>query len=127
MSKPRNSNYPTLSDMGVSSPLQIDRYYITSINAIDHLRIVYDRPEDSMLTSSRSYRFPRVQKDGDSKLSMHPRLKDALAELESIMESKATKENIVAEILNEIALLEEDIALRSECLKVLVKRIPAVD
>lgn len=121
------SNYPTLSDMGVSSPLQIGKYYVTSINAVDVLRIIYDRPDDSMLTSSRSYKFPRVQKGGDGSLRMHPRLKEALAELEVIMKAKSSKENIVAEILNEIELLEEDIAIRSECLKVLVKKIPAVD
>lgn len=121
------SNYPTLSDMGVSSPLQIDRYYVTSINAVDVLRLVYDRPEDSFLTSSRSYKFPRVQKGADGKLRTHPRLKDALAELDAIMETKSSKENIVAEILKEIELLDEDIAIRSESLKVLVKRIPIVD
>jgi len=40
--------------------------------------------------------------------------------LQRIVEAKSSKENITAEILYEIAM-------RSECLKVLVSKIPAVD
>lgn len=136
MNKPKKNPYPTLAKMGVESPKQIDKYYVTSINAIDVLRIVYDRPEDSFLPSARSYKFPRVQKTpmvdgavnpGAAVLSTHPMLRDAIDELQTILEAKSSKENIVAEILSEIELLEEDIAMRSECLKVLVGKIPAVE
>ena len=57
----------------------------------------------------------------------HPKLRAALAELDMILEAKSSKETIAAEILSEIELLEEDIAIRSECLKALVSKIPAVD
>lgn len=136
MNATKKRPYPTLHEMGVESPKQIDRYYITSINRVDVLRVVYDRPEDSFLPSTRTYKFPRIQKtdpaDGTEGkkgtiMSSHPKLRLALAELETIMKAKSTKENIAAEILNEIELLEEDIAVRSECLKVLAKKIPAVD
>ena len=135
MNTPKEPKYPTLAKMGVESPKQIARYYITSINAIDVLRIVYERPEGSFLPSSRSYKFPRVQvetppDDGKPKsttLRMHPMLRDAVEELKLAMKAVTTKEDIAAEILSEIELLEEDIAIRSECLKVLAKRIPAVD
>lgn len=126
--------YPVLTEMGVESPKQIDKYYITSINRIDVLRIVYARPDESILPSSRSYKFPRIQvektEDGESKPvppRMHPKLKDAIKELDIILEAKTSKQDIVAEILGEIELLEEDIALRSECLKVLVGKIPEVE
>lgn len=136
MNKPKQTSYPTLTKMGVESPKQIDKYYITSIHSVDVLRIVYDRPENSFLPSSRSYKFPRVQEksglDGNTKaegvkLKTHPMLRDALQELKTILEARSTKENITAEILSEIELLEEDIAIRSECLKVLVSRIPKVE
>ncbi len=120
-----STDIPTLREMGVASPMQIENYYVTSINAVDVLRIVYDRPQDSILPSSRSYKFPRVQKQsGDSKLSMHPKLRDAVSELDKVLEARSSKENLVAEILNEIALLEEDIAIRGECLRMLVKKVP---
>jgi len=45
-------------------------------------------------------------------------------ELRKLLEAKSSKETIAAQILDEIELLEEDIAMRSECLKVLVAKIP---
>lgn len=125
----KKSPYPTLTQMGVESPKQIDKFYITSINQIDVLRVVYDRPEESFLPSTRTYKFPRVQdtSKSDGAMRSHPRLRAALAELKTVLDAKTTKESIAAEILGEIELLEEDIAIRSECLKVLVSKIPAVD
>jgi hypothetical protein len=137
MTTKKTNPYPTLSEMGVESPKQIDNYYITSINLVDVLRIVYHRPPGSFLTSSRTYQFPRVQEDvdagagGDEReaavLNTHPMLRAALKELQAILNAKTSKESIAAEILNEIKLLEEDIAMRSECLKALVRKIPAVE
>lgn len=136
MNKTASGQYPTLAEMGVESPKQIDNYYISSVNYIDVLRIVYDRPEDSCLPSSRTYRFPRVQdtvaegqpakKDGAAPRT-HPRLRAALTELETIFAAKSSKESIAAEILSEVELLEEDIAMRSEYLKVLARKIPVVE
>ncbi len=136
MNKSKTNPYPTLSKMGVESPKQIDNYYISSINFVDVLRIVYERPKDSYLPSSRTYKFPRVPSSDESNgqknkeagvLKTHPMLRSALEELQKIFAARSSKESIAAEILSEIALLEEDIAMRSECLKVLVSKIPAVD
>jgi hypothetical protein len=133
MAKTRMSPYPVLAEMGVQNPLQIDDYYMTSLNQVDALRIVYDRPKGSLLASSRTYRFPRVPADkakghGESAvLNTHPKLLAALDELKGILEAKSTKENLVAKILSEIGLLEEDIAMRAECLRVLARKIPAID
>lgn len=132
----KTNPYPTLSKMGVESPKQIDNYYISGINFIDVLRIVYERPKGSFLPSSRTYKFPRVQSSEDAEgqndkeagvLKTHPMLRSAIDELQRIIEAKTSKESITAEILCEIAQLEEDIAMRSECLKILVSKIPVVD
>lgn len=137
MTKKRQSTYPTLAEMGVESPKQIAKYYISSMNLVDVLRVIYERPDDSFLPSSRTYRFPRVQEKVSSDigkgekesvvLKTHPKLRAALQELDKVLEAKASKESIAQEILSEIELLEEDIAMRSECLKVLASKIPAVD
>ena len=136
MNKSKTNPYPTLNEMGVESPKQIDNYYISSINFVDVLRIVYERPKDSYLPSSRTYKFPRVPSSGESGsetdkeagvLKTHPMLRSALEELQKIIAARSSKESIAAEILSEIALLEEYIAMRSDCLKVLVSKIPAVD
>jgi len=136
MNKTKKNPYPTLTAMGVESPKQIDKYYMTSVNRVDVLRVVYDRPKDSVLPSSRTYKFPRIQVSEAAKgkeekevvfLNTHPTLRAALKELQTILEVKTSKENITAEILSEIELLEEDIAIRGECLKVLVGKIPSVE
>ena len=130
MAETRGRSYETLRSMGVESPLQIDRYYITSINFVDVLRIVYDRPKDSFLPSSRVYKFPRVtEKSGtkDSVPTTHPTLLAALDELKKILDTKSSKASIAAEIIAEIELLEEDISIRSECLKALANKLPSAD
>lgn len=128
--------YPTLYELGVTTPMQIDDYYVTNINQVEVLRIVYDRPKGSFLTSSKTYKFPRVQADPDTTvpgdaagtiLRTHPKLVAALEELEQLMKAKSRKENIAARILGEIALLEEDIAMRTECLRTLAGKIPTVE
>jgi hypothetical protein len=134
MTKTTTSAYPTLAEMGVESPKQIAGYHISSLNLVDVLRVTYERPKGSILPSSRTYKFPRVQDSAPSGgrqesvfMKTHPKLRAALEELQSILEAKTRKESIAEEILNEIALLEEDIAMRTECLKVLVSKIPAAD
>ena len=134
MTNTKKSSYPTLSSMGVESLKQIDRYYVTGINLVDVLRIIYDRPSGSFLASTRTYKFPRVQdtaaQGADGKeapvMKSHPRLRAAVAELDKLLAARSSKENIAAEILREIELLEEDIAMRGECLKELARKIPQV-
>jgi hypothetical protein len=128
--------YPTLYELGVTKPMQIGDYYVTMINHVEVLRIVYDRPKDSFLTSSKTYKFPRIPADAGTKvpgdatgtvLRTHPKLVAALEELDELMKLKSRKETIAARILGEIALLEEDIAMRTECLKILAGKIPTVE
>jgi len=121
--------------MGVESPKQIAGYHISSLNLVDVLRVTYERPKGSILPSSRTYKFPRVQdsappgsrQESSVFMKTHPKLRAAREELQSILEAKTRKQSIAQEILNEIALLEEDIAMRTECLKVLVGKIPTAD
>ena len=132
MSKTDDHPYPTLSRMGVSATKQIANYYITSMNLVDVLRIVYDRPKDSFLPSSRTYKFPRVQESAAGQqqapvLKMHPMLLAAVEELQDILGRQRRRETLAEEILDEIALLEEDIAVRAERLRALTAKIPAAD
>ena len=125
-------NYPRLSEMGVCSPLQIDKFFVSSIDRTDILRIIYERPKGSILPQSRTYRFPRIQKssvvdsgtrEAEYILETDPTLREALDELRVILESKEKNQDIAGAILEELDLLEEDIALRSEYLRVLAGKI----
>jgi len=114
--------------MGVVNPQQIDNYSVNSIGYTDVLRIVYKRPKGSLLPLSKTYKFPRVQqtvKDdvkGAAEVAMNsdPAFRAAIGELQDVLGAKGTDQDIGAAIVEELRLLEEDIALRSECIKMLL-------
>ncbi len=126
-----SNDYPNLTNMGVQHPEQIDRYSINSIDFTDTLRIIYRRPKGSLLSESRTYRFPRIQKtvsstDGgpdETVMDIDPRLTAAVDELKILTEAKQVTEDLVSEIVEELALLEEDVAMRLDCLRKRVKRL----
>jgi len=118
--------------MGVVNPLQIEKFYVNSIARTDILRIVYARPKGSILPQSRTYRFPRIQKSSlvdsgtraaEYVLEADPMLSEALDELQEILEKKGNKQEVAGAILEELRLLEEDIALRSNYMRELVSKI----
>lgn len=128
-------SYPLLTEMGVLHPLEIASYSVNSIEYTDVLRIVYERPKGSKLPGSRTYKFPRVQKslkkDGaednpPAVMESNPALRAVLAELKEVTALKERKQDVAAVMLEELRLLEEDIALRSEYLKALVAKIQSV-
>ncbi|MGB5621165.1 MAG: DUF3461 family protein [Gammaproteobacteria bacterium] len=127
--------YPRLTEMGVLHPQQISNFSVNSIAYTDVLRIVYRRPKGSILPLTRTYKFPRVQKAAEigvkkrkvkTVMESDPALREAVEELQDLMESKQQKQEVADSILEEIRLLEEDIALRAEYLRELVSKIKAV-
>jgi hypothetical protein len=118
--------------MGVLHPLQIASYSVNSIEYTDVLRIVYERPKGSKLPGSRTYKFPRVQKalkndaardDAPVVMESDPALKAVLAELKDVCARRSENLDVASLMLEELRLLEEDIALRSEYLKTLIEKI----
>lgn len=128
------NDYPQLSEMGIEHPLQIDRYQVNSIANYDVLRVIYERGSDSFLPSSRTYKFPRVQtkaaigkdeKSVQSVLETHPGLKKALAELKQIFATKECKECVAETVLEELQALEDEISMRNEYIRELVRQLGA--
>lgn len=125
------ADYPRLADMGVLHPQQIVHFSVNSLEFTDHLRIFYDRPKGSLLPASRTYKFPRVQKklekgDTDGVMASNPALLEAIDELETLIGKRESKEELAATILKELRQLEEDVAIRSACVKDLVERLRAL-
>jgi len=125
-------DYPTLSELGIQNPLQIDRYQVNSISNYDVLRVIYERESNSFLPSTRTYKFPRVQKDVaigkeeksvQSVLETHPELQKAVTELERIFATKECKECVAETVLEELQALEDEIAMRSEYIRELVRQL----
>ena len=126
-------DYPHLTEMGVIHPQQIESYSVNSIGYIDVLRIVYERPKGSLLPQTRTYKFPRVQATATSGakeetvMNSSAEFRAAVNELDSVLESKGSVRNVADHILEELRLLEEDIALRSECIKMLLGKMQVSD
>lgn len=124
------NNCPKLKEMGVRHPEHVIKYSVNSIEFTDVLRIVYKRPEGSVLPETKTYKFPRVQKTGiggdgkpTTKMVMegHPCLRAAVEELKQVLHAKKEAGTVADAILEELRLLEEDIDLRSSYIKELVK------
>lgn len=125
-------DYPQLAKMGVRHPKHIAHYAVNSIGHVDVLRIVYERPTGSLRPQTRTYKFPRVQKEADVNrdgkpediMVSNPDFRRAVEELEQLLAKKGKIKDVSGEIIEELRLLEEDIALRSECIKMLLKKMP---
>ena len=128
------NDYPQLTEMGILHPLQIERYQVNSISNYDVLRVIYERGKDSFLPSTRTYKFPRVQtkaeigkekKSVQLVLETNPELKTALAELEQLFAKKENKECVTETVLAELQALEDEIAMRNEYIRELVRQLGA--
>ena len=124
--------YPRLTEMGVANPEQIAKFAVNSINYIDYLRITYDRPKGSLLPVRRTYEFPRIPNKsaadsgkGETEVLMesNPALRDALKELQEICGTRANKQDTVAEMLDELRRLEEEVDMRRENLQALIDKL----
>lgn len=125
-------DYPQLTEMGVTHPEHIANYAVNSIGYVDVLRIVYERPSGSLRPQTRTYKFPRVQKEVDDKgksdtdavMISNPDFRRSIEELDRLLAKKGRIQDITGDILEEIRLLEEDIALRSESIRMLLRKMP---
>jgi len=127
-----STKYPTLADMGIVNPEQIDRYSLQASGNNDVLRVIYKREKGSLLPSSKKFKFPRnvriIEQDGGNKKSdtiveVSPALSRAIAELHSIVNRKHTRAEQKEIIEDEVHRLEEEISTRVTYLKSLVKAL----
>lgn len=133
--KKHMKSYPCLTEMGVLNPLQISSYSVNSVDYVDVLRVIYDRPTGSKLPGSKTFKFPRVQKNraagksadnAPAVMESDPNLRCVIQELEHATELRTKNQDIVAIMREELRLLEEDISLRSEYLRALIEKINTV-
>ena len=91
------SRFPTLSEMGVANPGEIQRYTLSTTNNIDVLRIIYKRHKGSFLPTSKRFEFGRSSKTvmadsgtqtTDILYEISPFLQKALRELDQLIDAK---------------------------------------
>lgn len=129
------TEYPRLAEMGVLHPQHIVYFSVNSLEFTDHLRIFYERPKGSLLPTSRTYKFPRVQKKlesgkvakgSDVVMESNPALREAVAELDALLGVRESKDDLASTMLKELRQLEEDVSIRTDCVKNLVEKMRAL-
>ncbi|TRW98115.1 DUF3461 family protein [Paracoccus sp. M683] len=104
--------YPTLTQMGITSPGEISSYdYFQDANDEDILRIKYRRRPGSFLPETRVYRFRRIgvaEAGGGTEIS--PTLSDAIVELDELLATKGEVLSLAAQIEDAVAAAEMELA-----------------
>lgn len=117
------SKYPKLTEMGIQHPDEIEKFTVYTVGKTDVLQIAYNRKKGSLLPVIRRYKFPQVKESvmvdsGTRKTELlfksTPAFREALHELEQLKIAKAEGLDLKAMIKDEIRLLQEDIALRTQ-------------
>lgn len=126
------SDYPNLLNMGITHPEEISKFAIYTVGNTDILQITYERKKGSLLAESRRYKFPQVKKtvmvDGgtdkaQSVFESTPAFRDALHELEQLKLAREQGKDKKAAIIDEIRLLDEEVAWRLEYIRTLTEKL----
>ncbi len=124
--------YPRLDEMGVNNPQEIEKFLIYTTEGFDILRIIYERKKGSLLPVSKNYKFARIKKsvmvDSGTRqteviFKSAPAFREALSELEQLKTARDQGADLADMITEEVRLLEEDVALRIEYIKTLIKKV----
>jgi len=115
------STFPTLTEMGINNPGEIERYSLNTTNNIDVLRIVYKRQKGSFLPTSKRFEFGRASKtivvDSGTKKTkivhvISPFLQKAMKELDGIISAKKSNIEQAKLVKLELQRLHQDMASR---------------
>ena len=114
-------SYPTLTEMGVNNPEQIERYSISTSNQTDYLRIIYRRKKGSFLPASKRFEFGRSGKtvvtDSGTRQTqvvyeISPFVQRAISELEDIVNNQKSTIEHAAVVKDELKRLHEEMTSR---------------
>ena len=115
------STYPTLSEMGIKNPGQIERYSLNTVNNVDYLRVIYKRQKGSFLPSSKRFEFGRASKtvvsdSGTQKTEIvheiSPFVRKAVAELDQLLDAKKSNVAHAKLVKEELQRLHAEMASR---------------
>jgi hypothetical protein len=126
------SNYPKLTEMGIQHPEEIEKFAVYTVGNKDILQVTYNRKKGSLLPVIRRYKFPQVKESvmvdsGTRKTqtmyTSTPAFRDALHELEKLKLARKQGKDLKALLQEEVRLLQEDVALRTEYINSLIKQL----
>lgn len=127
------SKYPNLAQMGVQNPQDIVGYTLSHIApSTDVLKIKYQRPKGSLLPVTRSYNIGRAVQtrmlDSGTATTQEiheisPVLSKAIAELDSIVDAKTSKQELKKHILTELDRVEMEFVAEMQALRQLLRKL----
>jgi hypothetical protein len=126
------SKYPKLTEMGIQHPEEIEKFAVYTVGNTDILQVTYNRKKGSLLPIIRRYKFPQVKESvlvdsGTRKtqtmFTSTPAFREALHELEQLKLARKQGKDLKALLQEEVRLLQEDIALRTEYINSLLKQL----
>lgn len=126
------SNYPKLAEMGITRPEEIEKFAVYTVGNTDILQVTYNRKKGSILPVIRRYKFPQVKESvmvdsgtrrTETLFKSTPAFREALHELEELKLARDQGKDLKAHLQEEIRLLQEDVALRTEYIQTLIDRL----
>ena len=126
------ANYPTLSEMGINNPGEIEHYSLSTTNNVDHLRVIYKRKKGSLLPTSKRFEFGRasrtVMTDSGTQATeivhdISPFLQKALQELDQLVDAKKSNLEQVKLVKQEIQRLHQEIDSRMAYIESLIDQV----
>ncbi|MDH5355975.1 MAG: DUF3461 family protein [Gammaproteobacteria bacterium] len=115
------SNYPTLTEMGINNPGEVERYSLNTVDNTDIIRIIYKRKKGSFLPASKRFEFGRSSKTivADSGTmeteivhEISPFVQKAIAELDKILDSKKSTIEHAKLVKEELRQLHQEMSSR---------------
>jgi hypothetical protein len=118
--------------MGIQHPEQIEKFSVYTVGNTDILQVAYNRMKGSLLPVTRRYKFAQVKESvmvdsGTRKTTTlyksTAEFREALDELEQLKLARAQGKDLQALLREEMRLLQEDIALRTEYIQSLIDQM----
>jgi hypothetical protein len=126
------SNFPTLTEMGINNPAEIEHYSLSSNNNVDVLRIIYKRSKGSFLPTSKRFEFGRssrtIMADSGSQTSeivhdISPFLRKAIEELDQLIDAKKSNVEQAKLIKVEMQRLHQEFSSRMSHIESLIDKL----
>jgi DNA-binding PadR family transcriptional regulator len=126
------SNYPKLTEMGIRHPEEIEKFAVYTVGNTDILQVTYDRKKGSILPVIRRYKFAQVRESvmvdsgtrkTETLFKSTPAFREALHELEQLRLVRAEGMDLKAQLQEELRLLREDVALRTDYIQSLIDKL----
>ena len=126
------SDYPKLTEMGILRPQEIEKFGVYTVGNTDILQVTYNRKKGSLLPVIRRYKFPQVKesvmvdsgtRQTETLFKSTPAFREALHELEQLKLARDQGLDLQAMLREEIRLLQEDIALRTDYIQTLIDKM----